>query len=115
MLARAQKGVERARINPISIFSLSLNMKFEKEINPDTLKEYLKRKFPNRERAPDEEVYNLACGLQESFINDYYVLDSMVNKHLEWFLEYEKNNPPAGGDQFYDTAVVVFALLKSLR
>lgn len=90
-------------------------MELNKEINIDTLKEYLLLKFPNRERAPDKEVYNLACGLKESFINDFSIIDSMVNKHLEWFLEYEKNNPPMGGGQFYDTAVIVFSLLKSLR
>jgi hypothetical protein len=90
-------------------------MELDKEINTDTLKKYLLWKFPNRERAPNKEVYNLACGLKESYINDFYILDSMVNKHLEWFLEYEKNNPPMGCGQFYDTAVVVFALLKSLR
>ena len=90
-------------------------MKLEEEINPDTLKKYMKMKFPNRERAPDEEVYNLAGGLKESFINGYNILDSMVNKHLEWFLEYEKKNPPMGGDQFYDTAMVVFYLFKSRR
>ena len=90
-------------------------MKFGKEISPDTLKKYLKMTFPNRERASDEAVYNLACGLQESYINDYYVLDSMVNKHLEWFLEYEKNKPRMGGGQFYDTDVVILILLKTLR
>ena len=90
-------------------------MMFNKEINPSTLKQYLKWRFPDRERAPDKEVYNLACGLKESFINDFQTLDSMVDRHLEWFLEYERNNPPMGGGQFYDTAVVVFALLKSFR
>ena len=90
-------------------------MMLKEDINLDTLSKYLKSKFPNRERAPEKEIYNLACGLQESFINDYNVLDSMVNKHLEWFLEYEKHHPPMGGGQFYDTAVIVFALLKSLR
>ena len=85
------------------------------KINFNVLKKYLRSKFPNRERAPDREIYNLACGLRESYIHNFYTLDSIVNRHLNWFLEYENNNPPMGGGKFYDTGVIVVILLKTLR
>ncbi len=81
-------------------------MDLDKEINFDTLKKYLVLNFPNREQAPDNRVYDLLYGLQENFINDYPLLDSVVNKHLEWFLEYEKNYTSRGGDKFHDVDVI---------
>ncbi len=90
-------------------------MDLDKEINFDTLKKYLVSNFPDREQAPDNRVYDLLYGLQENFINDYHLLDSMVNKHLEWFLEYEKNNPHSDGGQYPDVDVIILIVLENAK
>jgi len=81
------------------------------EINKDSLRDFLLKTFPLRERAPDNEYANLVSALYREQITLIRELDDFVDRYLGRFIEYEGLNPPPGyQSKYYDTGAIVTML-----
>lgn len=89
----------------------------EQEINLDTLREFLKNKFPDRRQAKPYELSEIISEISEIGIATIGQLDNDINKAMEAFLKWEVVRPPNSkkGSKFATVGVVrgVYDLLNS--
>ena len=64
------------------------------EINLDTLSEYLKKKFPDREQSTPPEISELVAELKSSGYRTIREIDDIIKRTLKAALAYEKEYPP---------------------
>lgn len=89
----------------------------DEELNLDTLKAYLHWKFPDRGRVKaDIDISTLLSDIKQSELNSYRELDEVLNGNMQWFLEHEKQHPPADSKtgKFLDVGIVRMILRHAL-
>jgi len=85
----------------------------DEEMTLDKLKEYLKWKFPDRERAPDYDYVTLFEALQEYSPRNFHKLDSIINKNIGWIREAEEclsESLRRLSKYFFDTGIIAWML-----
>jgi ppGpp synthetase/RelA/SpoT-type nucleotidyltranferase len=65
------------------------------DLNFDTLKAYLRKRFPAREEGSSTGVSELVSELAEAGYTTIDKLDNVLERSHEVFLQYEKSNPPS--------------------
>lgn len=77
-------------------------------INLDTLREYFKKKFPDREHAKPSDLSEIISELSRIGITTIGQLDADTNKAMKAFLAWEEERPPGSrkGRKFIDVGVV---------
>jgi putative GTP pyrophosphokinase len=86
------------------------------EINLDTLNEYLKRRFSDRDHSDPANVSALVTELKSSGYNTIQEVDAIIKRSLKAALRYEKEQPPhvkkddefiqIPGGKYTDTGIV---------
>jgi ppGpp synthetase/RelA/SpoT-type nucleotidyltranferase len=78
----------------------------DKEINLDTLSEFLLSRLPDRKRAEPSGVSELVSELIAVGYKNLKNLNEAFERTWDAFLKYEKDNPPSNGPEFMDIGVV---------
>lgn len=84
------------------------------EINLDTLKVYLLQKFPDRVQPEDNKgLSELTKELEQVGCKKLSKLDSILNKNMDKFIDYEQKRVNGGGGEFWAIGVIriIFSLI----
>lgn len=78
----------------------------KEEVNLETLKAYLIKKYPNRKHSEAESLSELTEELVSSGYTSFELIDKVLDKTFVAFCEYEKEYPPVGCKEYNDVGVV---------
>jgi len=99
---RSQKNTQER----VDLLLEDTNKDVKEDINLDSLRAYLKHKFPDRKHSGNKGISRIITELNKVGINNIGQIEDMYDLAWDVFLLNEKTSPPSSGGLFMDVGVI---------